>query len=66
MVAAQTLAGGADIIARPSQLPVTSDYFDAALLPHTLEFAADPYAILREVDRVLVGEGQLLCWAFTR
>ena len=51
---------GADIIARPSQLPVMSDCIDAVLLPHTLEFAADPYAILREVDRVLVGEGQLL------
>ena len=51
---------GADIIARPSHLPVMSDCIDAALLPHTLEFAADPYAILREADRVLVGEGQLL------
>jgi SAM-dependent methyltransferase len=58
------LAGGADIIARPSQLPVMSDCVDAALLPHTLEFAPDPYAILREVDRVLVGEGQLLVLSF--
>ena len=58
------LAGGADIIARPSQLPVMSDCVDAALLPHTLEFAPDPYAILREVDRVLVGEGQLLLLGF--
>lgn len=56
--------GGADILARPSQLPVMSDCIDAALLPHTLEFAADPYAILREADRVLVGEGQLLLLGF--
>jgi SAM-dependent methyltransferase len=56
--------GGADIIARPSHLPVMSDCIDAALLPHTLEFAADPYAILREADRVLVGEGQLLLLGF--
>ena len=41
-----------------------SDCADAALLPHTLEFAADPYAVLREVDRVLVGEGQLLVLGF--
>ena len=34
------------------------------LLPHTLEFAADPYAIVREVDRVLVAEGQLLVLGF--
>ena len=41
-----------------------SDCIDAALLPHTLEFAPDPYAILREADRVLVGEGQLLLLGF--
>ena len=64
IVAAHGFPAGADIIARPSQLPVTSDSIDAALLPHTLEFAADPYAIIREVDRVLVAEGQLLVLGF--
>ena len=64
LVASPGLAGGADIIARPSQLPLIGDSIDAALLPHTLEFAPDPYAILREVDRVLVGEGQLLVLGF--
>jgi SAM-dependent methyltransferase len=64
LIAVPGLSAGADILARPSQLPVTSDSIDAALLPHTLEFAADPYAILREVDRVLVGEGQLLVLGF--
>ena len=64
LIAAPGIACGADIIARPSLLPVTSDCVDAALLPHTLEFASDPYAVLREVDRVLVGEGQLLVLGF--
>lgn len=64
MVSVPALAAGADILARPSQLPVLSDCIDAALLPHTLEFAPDPYAILREVDRVLVAEGQLLVLGF--
>jgi SAM-dependent methyltransferase len=64
LVATPGLAGAAEIIARPSELPVTSDCIDAVLLPHTLEFAPDPYAILREVDRVLVGEGQLLVLSF--
>jgi SAM-dependent methyltransferase len=64
LVATSGFPGGADIIARPAHLPVTSDSIDAALLPHTLEFAPDPYAILREVDRVLVGEGQLLILGF--
>jgi SAM-dependent methyltransferase len=56
--------GGADVVARASQLPITSDSVDAALLPHTLDFASDPYAIVREADRVLSGEGQLLVLGF--
>jgi SAM-dependent methyltransferase len=64
LIAAAAFAGAADIVARPSLLPVTSDCADAVLLPHTLEFAPDPYAVLREVDRVLVGEGQLLVLGF--
>jgi SAM-dependent methyltransferase len=64
IVAAPGLSSGADILGRPSQLPVGSDSIDAVLLPHTLEFAADPYAIVREVDRVLVGEGSLLVLGF--
>jgi SAM-dependent methyltransferase len=64
LIAAPGFPPGADIIARPAHLPVTSDSIDAALLPHTLEFAPDPYAILREVDRVLTGEGQLLILGF--
>jgi len=64
VVAPLELGQGADVIGRPSQLPVNSDSMDAVLLPHTLEFAADPYAIVREVDRVLTGEGQLLVLGF--
>ncbi len=64
LIAGAAFAGGADILGRPSQLPVMGDCIDAVLLPHTLEFAPDPYAVLREVDRVLVGEGQLLVLGF--
>ena len=64
LLAPPGFAAAANIVARPSQLPIISDCMDAALLPHTLEFVADPYAILREVDRVLVGEGQLLILGF--
>jgi SAM-dependent methyltransferase len=64
LIAAAAFPGGANIIARPSLLPVISDCADAVLLPHTLEFAPDPYAVLREVDRVLTGEGQLLVLGF--
>jgi len=64
LIAGAAFGGSANILARPSQLPVMSDCIDAVLLPHTLEFAPDPYAVLREVDRVLVGEGQLLVLGF--
>ena len=65
VVAPAEFTRGADIIARPSQLPVARDSVDAVLLPHTLEFATDPYAILREVDRVLAGDGQLVVLGFS-
>lgn len=56
--------GSPDIIARLDQLPVQSATVDAVLLPHTLEFADDPQAIVREADRVLTGEGQLIVLGF--
>ena len=64
VVAPSACSGGADIIARPSALPVARDSVDAVLLPHTLEFASDPHAIVREVDRILSGEGQLVVLGF--
>ncbi|MFO7278415.1 MAG: methyltransferase domain-containing protein [Pseudomonadota bacterium] len=64
VIAPPTPPTAADVLGRPAQLPITGDAVDAVVLPHTLEFAADPYAIVREVDRVLVGEGQLLVLGF--
>lgn len=64
VIAAHRFEHGPDVVGRASQLPIVSDTIDAALLPHTLEFAADPYSIVREVDRVLVGEGQLIVMGF--
>jgi SAM-dependent methyltransferase len=54
----------ADIGARLSQLPIANASVDAVLLPHTLEFETDPFAVVREVDRVLAGEGQLIVLGF--
>jgi SAM-dependent methyltransferase len=51
-------------VARLSQLPIANAAVDAVLLPHTLEFETDPYGIVREADRVLAGEGQLLVLGF--
>jgi hypothetical protein len=45
-------------------LPIANGAVDAVVLPHTLEFETDPYAVVREVDRVLAGEGQLIVLGF--
>lgn len=55
---------GVDVVSRSGSLPVSSDAIDCVLLPHTLEFESDPYGLLREVDRVLAGDGKLLVLGF--
>jgi SAM-dependent methyltransferase len=57
-------APGADVLASLTHLPISRDAIDAVLLPHSLEFSDDPHAMLREADRVLVGEGHLLVLGF--
>jgi SAM-dependent methyltransferase len=52
------------IVARLAQLPIGNGSVDAVLIPHTLEFETDPYAIVREADRVLAGDGQLIVLGF--
>jgi SAM-dependent methyltransferase len=60
----RSASADADITARLSQLPIANGAVDAVVLPHTLEFETDPYAVVREVDRVLAGEGQLIVLRF--
>jgi SAM-dependent methyltransferase len=45
-------------------LPLRSDSIDAIFLPHTLELVEDPYAVLREAERVLCAEGCLMICGF--
>ena len=45
-------------------LPFASDSIDAIVLPHTLELVEDPYAVLREAERVLCAEGCLMICGF--
>ena len=44
----------------PDAMPVASDSIDIVILLHVIEFEEDPYAILRESERVLVPEGHLV------
>jgi SAM-dependent methyltransferase len=57
-------ARGVALVALPDALPLQSDSVDVMLLPHTLEFAAEPHEVLREAGRVLTGEGELLVLGF--
>jgi SAM-dependent methyltransferase len=56
--------GEGDLLADPAMLPVASGSVDAVVLPHTLEIASDPQAVLREADRVLVGQGHVVVLGF--
>ncbi len=55
---------GVSLCAPLTGLPFAADSIDAVLLPHTLELVEDPYAVLREAERVLSGEGCLLIGGF--
>ncbi|MCI0401094.1 MAG: class I SAM-dependent methyltransferase [Gammaproteobacteria bacterium] len=45
-------------------LPVASECVDVVVLPHLLEFESDPRQILRETERILIGEGHLVIIGF--
>lgn len=54
----------ASIYSYAEALPFASESLDLVVLPHVLEFSEHPHAILREVDRCLIGDGHLLIFAF--
>jgi SAM-dependent methyltransferase len=45
-------------------LPFEAQSVDLLVMPHTLEFTSDPHRLLREAERVLVPEGQLIILGF--
>ncbi|GIU16023.1 type 11 methyltransferase [Shewanella sp. MBTL60-112-B2] len=46
------------------QLPIQNTSIDAVVMNFLLEFEADPYRVLREVDRVLIAGGHLVITGF--
>ena len=58
------LDAGHDVCADPRQLPLASQSMDLVCLPHVLEFSQDPHQILREAERVLMPEGQIVIAGF--
>lgn len=47
-----------------TDLPFASQSLDLIVLPHVLEFSNEPHQILREVERVLIPEGQVIVCGF--
>ncbi|HVS27607.1 MAG TPA: methyltransferase domain-containing protein [Burkholderiales bacterium] len=62
------VSAGPDIEARVKLdfplLPFATNSIDLLLLPHVLEFSDNPHQILREAERVLMPEGQLIICGF--
>jgi SAM-dependent methyltransferase len=58
------LEHGATLAADPMQLPLANHSVDLVVLPHALESTADPHLVLREAERVLIPEGQLVISGF--
>jgi SAM-dependent methyltransferase len=61
---APDMSPGVTLCAPLDSLPFRSDSIDAIFLPHTLELVEDPYAVLREAERVLCAEGCLMICGF--
>jgi len=50
----------ADLVMDTRAWPWSAGSLDLVVLPHTLEWSADPHLCLREVERVLMPEGRVL------
>lgn len=64
LVLADTQGPEVMVISGSHALPLKRNTVDVAVLVHALETAADPYALLREVERALVTDGHLLVTGF--
>ncbi len=63
-VAASRPGPGVDLVTQGDRLGIASDSIDAVLIAHALETNSDPHGLLREVDRVLRPDGQLVVLCF--
>ena len=57
-------SGAVDVLCDLRELPFAANSIDLVVLPHILEFHDDPHQILREVERILIPEGQLVITGF--
>ncbi len=57
-------SGAVDVLCDLRQLPFAALSIDLVVMPHVLEFHDDAHQILREVERILIPEGQLVITGF--
>jgi SAM-dependent methyltransferase len=55
---------GCSLLGDEQSLAIASDSMDVVVLPHVLEFVPNPHKLLRELERILIGEGHLVLTAF--
>ncbi|MCK5386086.1 MAG: class I SAM-dependent methyltransferase, partial [Gammaproteobacteria bacterium] len=55
---------GVNCQANLAHLPMKSDSIDIVILPHVLDFSAEPHQVLREAERVLIAEGHVVILGF--
>lgn len=53
-----------DVRCELTAMPFAAQSIDLVVLPHVLEFHADPHQILREIERIMIPEGRLLIVGF--
>ena len=56
--------GEVDVLCDLRELPFAANSIDLVVMPHALEFHEDPHQILREVERILIPDGQLVVTGF--
>ena len=57
-------SGEVDVLCDLRQLPFAANSIDLVVMSHVLEFHDDPHQILREVERVLIPEGEVVIAGF--
>ncbi len=55
---------GAELCCDPTQVPLETSSVDLVVLPHVLDTSEHPHQVLREAERVLVPEGQIVVAGF--
>lgn len=63
----RTVAGseaGSQVRLNVEELPFETGSLDLMLLPHVLEYSQHPHQVLREVERVMMPEGQVIITGF--